>query len=1767
MSILNAKIKSIISIILATSLFFINVATTQIFASDIFEDESYLNEIISDDVNDSVDIYNDEIQISDGLDSAKKGTPKKTGVYTDAVANFTITAISDDTYSLNVYVDTIAEIKDNQTVTIELPNYMEFDTSDTQGGEVIFPDSRTVKFTLLDSETVINKTFVVTCTQMTNIFVLVSSVGLDGVEELSKVQIKVTQLTSGDFSFTKMTLAWNGNTDEEMNKALIDKSYALKLQFLNLPTNSTNEKREVKVTLPKELYFNRATMMSALSGYDINLEIIDGNDTDGEIAIFDISGQVNTLDLIIDTLIYGDKIYSTQQLSITAEFFVDESPIPEIDNEIKTLKIFDYITEMQSYTGNNSLREKIEPYMPTEIYENGGISYIRAFQRTPTLYSATLMTKGYRLKNVVTRMDLDETLRVNGVLVSDFSKFYIEPRTISEVNADKNLAGIGYDYTYDPSTNVLELISDSAVGQGYSAFPVNIGFKAGDKLTFDYTKVTTVAHENDFTDKIVTFRSENGPVFEIQGALEKPAVDIRLVQQALPGDEWGNYAPGNEKYFTADGTDQFLFTLDVYNKSVRLENLKVKIKIPNDVTITGVYVGGLTPDYVYPIYFYNSDEELIGTLTEMPSSKKFMFDSDKVKPGDYYVVFDHINEKSSTVFENIYHDGLWYDYGLRFYGKTNVANTKTFSIDLASMEADYTWNGVDTKKGDLQYIKGIYGGTYVGGTSITVQATNEKQARDIEFYDTINILNSTGTGMVTTLMEGQSFALRTNFGIGAQSLESNKIYYKDPVLYVSLPPDVEPNTGIVKEDVFITMANGEKFDLSNATISYVSGAKGYNAVSNKGSVYRITLNGLVLDEENMHVDVYIRFKVSGQVSVQTTYDFKPYTILLGTADKNSAGVFAGNYSGRVIKYTDAKAIIGGNAADVGTYLVAPQATNTSSIIYSPKEDLLVSYGILENNEPKYHILNTETNIERKTPESEQIMDIKIKHNASNPVSPKNPFHIISYFVMPNCKMSDGTILYAEPYGAPIKLNTITKDYTIYYTTDKNIGKHSISSITSDDTIVEWIEYDEFSNMTIEGITGIKFDIPKIEWSDFINIQFKFKVPHFTEETVEVLNKNSVFESQLGNVYVSELNDEKNTRFLDNKAMLRVKRSNVPSIISNLPDVTFIEYFKGDTTFVDDNLIPEVYDDMQELWPVTLDKDKSTISVYEYNGGTTIYTLNEWIDSGYKINNKANGLKTYTIKYISTDYDDSYQKAVPITKTIKIVDTANTIPHDISINSDKSEAEQSTNESISWESEFKVPSRPNIFAYSAEIYLPNEVSFNLKDVVVTGIPENLYKLTVKDDVLTIKLDYTKLDELKKFADKKVNITIPSNIKNQSIEKVGSSFHATAQSIVNDKPSTFNISDDIKIISLAKVNIIYVDSYTEEIIKEEFDLSKNYYVGDKVTITVNDKKFGKYYKSLNNSKNIVIRDFVEDVYFGYEKDMNFWKNVTVNLIDNETKAIIKSFENLEKIDVEKEYKAPEISGYKLVSDNSVKIIPFENDVVEFFYNKVIPEKPDDDDVGGAKIITKPVTPTPTDIVVEKVHEKYIFGYEDGSIRPDDFITRAEFSTIIYRLLFDDKTYDGKFFNDVSNDSWYANQINYLASIGIINGYEDGTFMPNNPIRRDEVASIVSRLSYNNDYTANDNIIIKDYWASKYIYDVYNRGIMIGYGDKTFHEDGFTTRADVAITMNRLTGRKVDRNPDSYDKEDIPFDLDETHYAYYDLLSASTSYTEYIKVSDEE
>ena len=155
----------------------------------------------------------------------------------------------------------------------------------------------------------------------------------------------------------------------------------------------------------------------------------------------------------------------------------------------------------------------------------------------------------------------------------------------------------------------------------------------------------------------------------------------------------------------------------------------------------------------------------------------------------------------------------------------------------------------------------------------------------------------------------------------------------------------------------------------------------------------------------------------------------------------------------------------------------------------------------------------------------------------------------------------------------------------------------------------------------------------------------------------------------------------------------------------------------------------------------------------------------------------------------------------------------------------------------------------------------------------------------------------------------------------------------------------------------------------------------------------------------------------------------------------------------------------------------------------------------------------------------HFAYIVGYPDGTVQPNGQITRAEATTIFFRLLTDESreanlTKTNRY-TDVAAGAWYNTAVSTMTKAGIVDGYPDGTFRPDAPITRAEMAKIIS-LFAKLDKSESRFSDIAGHWAEKFITLAAGNGWIAGYPDGTFGPQRNITRAETATMINRVLER---------------------------------------------
>lgn len=159
-------------------------------------------------------------------------------------------------------------------------------------------------------------------------------------------------------------------------------------------------------------------------------------------------------------------------------------------------------------------------------------------------------------------------------------------------------------------------------------------------------------------------------------------------------------------------------------------------------------------------------------------------------------------------------------------------------------------------------------------------------------------------------------------------------------------------------------------------------------------------------------------------------------------------------------------------------------------------------------------------------------------------------------------------------------------------------------------------------------------------------------------------------------------------------------------------------------------------------------------------------------------------------------------------------------------------------------------------------------------------------------------------------------------------------------------------------------------------------------------------------------------------------------------------------------------------------------------------------------------------------------WIQGKSEGLFAPQENLTRGEMATIVCRMLNLNVNEENTFhrFSDINNH-WAKEYIIRISELGIVNGYEDGSFKPDNLITRGEVSKIISKVmeleefkkQHSREYFEGGNTIFMDLngreWCAEYVKVLASKNILKGYPDGTFRVNNVITRAEISQVIYNL------------------------------------------------
>ena len=207
-----------------------------------------------------------------------------------------------------------------------------------------------------------------------------------------------------------------------------------------------------------------------------------------------------------------------------------------------------------------------------------------------------------------------------------------------------------------------------------------------------------------------------------------------------------------------------------------------------------------------------------------------------------------------------------------------------------------------------------------------------------------------------------------------------------------------------------------------------------------------------------------------------------------------------------------------------------------------------------------------------------------------------------------------------------------------------------------------------------------------------------------------------------------------------------------------------------------------------------------------------------------------------------------------------------------------------------------------------------------------------------------------------------------------------------------------------------------------------------------------------------------------------------------------------------------------------------------------------------------VTNSRSSTP-DRLNDEDHFAYVIGYKDGNVRPYGLISRAETTTIFFRLL-KDSVRDGNLltsntYTDVADNYWANTAISTMTGLGIVQGRTATTFDPYAPITRAQFAAICARFDDGKTQGGQTFTDIQGHWAQAYIERAAELGWIKGFEDGTFRPDTYITRAQAMTMINRVLNRIPEDADDLLSNMNVWPDCNPGDWFYLAVQEATNSH----------
>lgn len=286
-----------------------------------------------------------------------------------------------------------------------------------------------------------------------------------------------------------------------------------------------------------------------------------------------------------------------------------------------------------------------------------------------------------------------------------------------------------------------------------------------------------------------------------------------------------------------------------------------------------------------------------------------------------------------------------------------------------------------------------------------------------------------------------------------------------------------------------------------------------------------------------------------------------------------------------------------------------------------------------------------------------------------------------------------------------------------------------------------------------------------------------------------------------------------------------------------------------------------------------------------------------------------------------------------------------------------------------------------------------------------------------------------------------------------------------------------------------------------------------------------------------------------YTGSDSDNDKDDDYTLKYVTNGGKVISSETKSRSWVKDYEDLPTPTRSGYR-----------FEG----WYYNTRLTDKVTDDVKVNKTVVTLYArwssSETPG-MLNDEDHFAYVQGYSDGNVHPYGLISRAETTTIFFRLLTDevrdDNLLTSNTYTDVTNDYWANTAISTMTGLGIVQGRSATTFDPKAPITRAQFAAICARFDTGVSSGSRTFSDISGHWAEKYIERAAELGWIQGFADGTFRPDTYITRAQAMTMINRVLNRTPEDEEDLLEGMKVWPDCNPGDWFYLAVQEATNSH----------